>query len=152
VQVTKQYLGYVNFATAAREVTYKDRLARKINQPGAAEGMSGNEVHRRQTYESVPIGYSIQSDGGGDANNSPIWYVQQGAWKKAAGKQRAIGTVDDVQNVNYGEIRYKGGRIRIIGALLPMPTKKFDNPFGVANYGLTYSGYQLLKNLLQWNS
>ena len=152
VGVTQQYLGYVNFATASREVTYKDPLARKINQPGAAEGMSGNEVHRRQTYESVPIGYSIQSAGGGDANNSPVWYVQAGAWNEAKGKERAVGTVDNVQNVNYGEIKYKGGRIRIIGALLPMPTDKFDNPFGVADYGLTYSGYQLLKNILQWTS
>jgi len=152
VKVTKQYLGYVNFATADREVTYKDPLARNIDQPGAAEGMSGNEVHRRQTYESVPIGYSIQSSGGGDANHSPIWYVEQGAWDKAKGRSRAVGTTDAVQNVSYGEIKYRGGRIRIIGALLPMPTKKFDNPFGVADYGLTYSGYQLLKNLLQWSS
>ena len=144
------YLGYVNFATAGREVTYRDPLARKINQPGAAEGMSGGEVHRRQTYEAVPIGYSIQDASGNDANNSPVWYVPQSVWKKARGKQRAIATTGSTTNVSYGEIRYHGGRIRILGALLPMPTKKFDNPFGVANYAITYSGYQLLENMLQW--
>ena len=71
--------------------------------------------------------------------------------KKARGKQRAVGTTGATRHVSYGEIRYHGGRIRIIGALLPMPTKKFDHPFGVADYGLTYAGYQMLKNLLTWN-
>ncbi len=145
------YLGYVNFATAGREVTYKDPLARKIDQPGAAEGQSGGENRRRQTYEAVPIGYSIQSADGNDGNNSPVWFVDQKVWKQARGKQRAIGTTGSLQQVSYGEIRYHGGRIRILGALLPMPTDKFDNPFGVGDYAITYSGYQLLKNMLQWN-
>ena len=29
---------------------------------------------------------------------------------------------------------------------------KFDNPFGVADYGVTYAGYQMLKNMLSWSS
>ena len=37
-------------------------------------------------------------------------------------------------------------------ALLPMPTEKFDHPFGLAHYGLTYSGYQMLLNSLRWKS
>ena len=147
-----QYLGYVNFATARREVTYDHPLAKKINQPGAAEGQSGDEVHRRQTYESVPIGYSIQSPGGGDAETSPVWSIPQSAWTKAWGKQRAVGTTGDTSRVSYGEIAFKGGRIRIIGALLPMPTDKYDNPFGVADYGVTYAGYQMLKNVLTWTN
>jgi Zinc carboxypeptidase len=151
IDVQKYYLGYVNFATAGREATYGDPLAKKINQPGAAEGMSGDEIHRRQTYESVPIGYAIQNAQGGDASNSPVWAVKQSVWKKARGKQRATGTTGDTTRVSYGEIRYHGGRIRIIGALLPMPTDKFDNPFGVGDYGVTYAGYQMLKNLLNWN-
>ena len=146
------YAGYINFATAGREITYNDPLAKRINQPGAAEGMAGDEVHRRQTYEPVPIGYSIQNADGGDAFNSPIWYIEQPVFKQARGKQRAIGTSGDTNQVSYGEIRYHGGRIRFIGALLPMPTDKFDHPFGIADYGLTYSGYQLLRNMLTWNS
>lgn len=149
VGVSGYYLGYVNFATADREVTYKDPLARNINQRGAAEGRQGREIHRRQTYEAVPIGYSIQSPGGGDAGNSPIWFVDQSAWAKAKGKPRAVGTSASLSQVTYGEIEYKGGTIRIIGALLPMPTDKFDHTFGVGSYGLTYSGYQLLNNMLQ---
>jgi hypothetical protein len=155
------YLGYINFATAGRAVTYKDPLAKKINQPGAAEGgapgpgdappQAGDEIHRRQTYEAVPIGYAIQTADGGDAFNSPVWSIQQPVFKKAKGKQRAIGTTGDQSLVSYGEIRYRGGRIRFIGALLPMPTDKFDNPFGVADYGVTYAGYQMLKNMLLWD-
>ncbi|MEA2517470.1 MAG: hypothetical protein QOG16_1308 [Actinomycetota bacterium] len=166
IGVKEYYAGYVNFSTAGREVTYKDPLAKKINQPGAAEGMSCNvydqnpcdptaddaEVHRRQTYEPVPLGYSIQTPSNDDLFSSPVWYVEQGVWKKAKGKQRAIGTTGDRTQVSYGEIRYHGGRIRFIGALLPSPTEKYDHPFGLADYGLTYGGYQMLKNMLFWSN
>jgi hypothetical protein len=40
--------------------------------------------------------------------------------------------------------------VRVIGALLPMPTEQYYHPFGLANYALTYTGYQVLKNALQW--
>ncbi|HWC13906.1 MAG TPA: M14 family zinc carboxypeptidase [Actinomycetota bacterium] len=146
------YLGYVNFATRRKDVTYSHPLARKIDQPGAAEGQSGGEVHRRQTYEAVPIGYSIQNPNGGRADTSPVWSIPQKVWGKAWGKQVAVGTTGDRTKVTYGEIAFKGGRIRIIGAVLPMPTDAYDNPFGVADYGVTYAGYQMLKNLLTWRS
>ena len=162
VSKADHYLGYVNFATSRRDVTYKDPLAKKINQPGAAEGgapgagdpppSASAEIHRRQTYEAVPIGYAIQNANGGDAYTSPVWAIQQAVFKKALGKQRAVGTTGDKSLVSYGEIRYKGGRIRFIGAILPMPTDKYDNPFGVADYGVTYAGYQMLKNMLSWES
>lgn len=155
------YLGYVNFATSRKEVTYEDPLAKKINQPGAAEGgapaagdpppSADDEIHRRQTYEAVPIGYSIQNASGGDANTSPVWTIPQQRWSKAWGKQRAVGTTGSKDQVSYGEIKFKGGVIRILGAVLPMPTDKYDNPFGVADYGVTYAGYQMLKNMLIWN-
>ncbi|HJR46140.1 MAG TPA: M14 family zinc carboxypeptidase [Actinomycetota bacterium] len=150
-EVGKAYAGYVNFASAKKEVTYDDPLARKINQPGAAEGQSGDEVHRRQTYEPVPLGIAIQTADGGDANNSPIWTVTGAGWKKAKGKQRTVGTSGGTAKISYGEIKFFGGRIRILGALLPMPTDKFDHPFGLADYGLTYSGYQMLQNALTWS-
>jgi hypothetical protein len=152
VGVTKKYAGYINFATAKKAVTYKDPLARKVNQGGAAEGTSGNEVHRHQTYEPVPIGYSIQNAQGNDAFTSPIWYVTAPSYKKAKGRERAVGTTGATNNVSLGEIRYRGGRIRFIGALLPMPTAKFDHPFGLRNYALTYTGYQLLRNALTWKT
>ena len=154
------YAGYVNFASQKRESTYKDKLAHNVNQPGAAEGgapsnddpQPGGEIHRHQTYEPVPIGFSIQTPGGGDSNNSPYWYVSAAAWKKAKGTQHVTGTTQQTTNVSLGETKFHGGRIRIIGALLPMPTEKFDHPFGLADYSLTYTGYQLLKNALAWKS
>jgi hypothetical protein len=149
--VNKQdfYAGYINFATAAKEVTYDDPLSKKINLPGAAEGQGGDEVHRRQTYEPVPLGIAIQSADGGDSNNSPIWAVSSAAWDKIK-KSRAVGTSGGTDRVSYGEIKLKKGRIRIIGALLPNPTEKFDHPFGLGNYALTYAGYQVLNNSLSW--
>lgn len=151
--VAAHYAGYANFATRRREVTYKDPLARKINQPGAAEGGAGgggSEVHRHQTYEPVPLGMAIQNAGGGDANNSPVWHVTAEGWRKLKGKVRAVATTGDTGKITFGQTQYRGGRVRIIGALLPMPTKKFDHPFGLADYGLTYSGYQMLQNALTW--
>jgi len=144
------YAGYINFATRSREVTYKDPLARKINLRGAAEGQGGDEVHRRQTYEPVPLGIAIQTPDGGRADNSPIWTVSTDAWKKIKAYHRAVGTSGGTDRVSYGEIRLGKGRIRVIGALLPNPTKKFDHPFGLANYALTYAGYQVLNNSLSW--
>lgn len=150
VDVRRAYAGYVNFAVQGDGSTYDDPLARRINQPGAAEGQSGDEVRRRQTYEPVPLGYAIQTPDGGDAFESPIWFVRAQALAGAKGKARAVGTSGSLDNVAYGEIAYKGGRIRFIGALLPMPTDDFDHPFGLASYALTYSGYQILQNALTW--
>ena len=149
--VTSQdfYAGYINFATAEKEVTYDDPLAKKINLPGAAEGQGGNEVHRRQTYEPVPLGIAIQDAQGDDANNSPIWAVSANAWGKIK-KARAVGTSGGTDRVSYGEIKLGKGRVRIIGALLPNPTERFDHPFGLASYSLTYAGYQVLNNSLTW--
>lgn len=144
------YAGYVNFATAKKDSTYADPLAKKINQPGAAEGQSGDEVRRRQTYEPVPLGFAIQTPDDNDAYNSPVWWISQSDYSKARGRQRIVATTGDFTKVSYGEIKYRGGRIRFIGALLPMPSDKFDHPFGLASYALTYSGYQMLHNVLSY--
>ena len=160
------YAGFVNFQTPRRANTYEDRLARKVNQPGAAEGrgcqvkQSGitrgeacdpetDQLHRRQTYEPVPLGYSL-NDGG---DNSPIWFVRHAAWTKSLGKkQRAVASAVARDEIAYGEVKWRGGRVRIHGALLPDPTKEFDHTFGLSDYALTWAGYQLLQNLLTWDS
>ncbi|MPZ69191.1 MAG: hypothetical protein GEU71_06630 [Actinobacteria bacterium] len=147
----KHYAGYVNFATEAAESTYDDPLAFKINAPGAAEGQEGSEVRRRQTYEPVPLGMAIQTPDGADAFNAPTWTIPAEAFDAAKGSSRQVGTTGDFTKVSFGEIGYQGGTIRIIGALLPMPTDEFDHPFGLASYALTYSGYQILKNVLTLN-
>ena len=162
VQKVGVYAGYVNFATLQRPVTYEDPLARKINQRGAAEGRScaakqsgitraeacteTDILHRRQTYEPVPLGYSL------DEGGAPVWYVLQEAYKKAWGKQRAVATGQAQDEITVGEIGFKGGRIRFVGALLPDPTKKYYHPYGLSDYALTWAGYQLLQNLVRWKS
>jgi Zinc carboxypeptidase len=161
VRMRKFYAGYVNFATQSDDETYDDPLARDIDQPGAAEGQTcgltdpdpctdDDEVHRHQTYEPVPLGFAIQKPDGSDAFKSPVWFVTAGQWDDAQGEQRAVGTTGSKSNVSYGEIELGGGRIRIIGAALPMPSDDFDHPFGLANYALTYSGFQVLENALTW--
>jgi hypothetical protein len=164
VQRTGVYAGYVNFATTDKDVTYDDPLARRLNQKGAAEGRSctakqsgivraeacgpDDEIHRRQTYEPVPLGYSL-NDGG---DNSPVWYVRQEAWENIKGKGRAVATSTQQDRVSLGEIKLKGGTVRFIGALLPDPTTNFYHPYGLSDYALTWAGYQLLNNLLTWQS
>ena len=43
----------------------------------------------------------------------------------------------------------RGGRIRIVGGALPMPTEKNDHRFGLRNYALTYSGLFLMENAIE---
>ncbi|MDQ3941254.1 MAG: hypothetical protein M3238_07890, partial [Actinomycetota bacterium] len=153
------YAGYANFATPAKEQTYKMPLARKINQPGAAEGgqeeddaLEGEEVHRHQTYEPVPLGIAIQTPDGDDAYNSPVWHVNWNDLRKLKKHRRKlVASTGGLEQISFGEIRLGRGRIRFIGGVLPMPTKAFDHPFGLASYALTYSGYQMLQNALTWD-
>jgi CARDB protein len=52
--------------------------------------------------------------------------------------------------VTLGELALGRGVVRVIGAVLPIPTEHYYHPFGLANYAVTYSGYQVLQNALQW--
>jgi hypothetical protein len=40
--------------------------------------------------------------------------------------------------------------VRIIGALLPMPSDDYYHPFGLASHAVTNSRYQILDNALTW--
>lgn len=135
------YAGYVGFTRDGVTDTYSDPLAANVNQPGAAEG----DNHRHQTYEPVPLGFAIQDESGADYNASPIWAVDQTEWERIGGRTAGITTADQV---TLGELKLGLGTIRIVGALLPMPSQEYYHPFGLANYALTYTGYQLLKNAL----
>ena len=160
ISSTVEYAGYINFETAAEEDggTYESEtgLADNVNQPGSAEGgqaetdeLDETENHRHQTYEPVPLGIAIENASGGDFPNSPVWYVQAAAVEQAGGE--VVGTTSAFTNASLGQIEYKGGLIRWVGAVLPDPSDKFDHPYGLNNYALTYSGYQVLKNALTYN-
>ena len=120
------------------------RSRTNVNQPGAAEGPG----FRHQTYEPVPIGYAISPpDDDAQLSSSPVWAVDQIEWERLGGRTAGTTTADEV---TLGELALGKGVVRVIGALLPMPTEQYYHPFGLANYAVTYSGYQVLQNALQW--
>ncbi|MGH2711204.1 MAG: M14 family zinc carboxypeptidase [Actinomycetota bacterium] len=138
-----QYAGYIGFtADGGTTDTYSDPLAKDLNQPGAAEGPG----HRHQTYEPVPIGFPIQDAAGADYNGSFVTTVKQDEWETAGG--RTAGTTTSEQ-VSLGELPHGKGQVRVIGALIPMPFEGAYHPFGLADYAVTYSGYQVFNNALQ---
>jgi hypothetical protein len=98
-----------------------------------------------QTFDTVPIGYAF----GGSNNSAPNWEVDQAAWEAAGGF--TAGTHSSGFTL-HGEVPVGDGRIGILGALLPDPTEEFYHPFGLQNYAVTYTGYTLLQNHLQWDN
>jgi hypothetical protein len=139
------YAGYVEFSrNKGASSTYDDPLAANVDQPGAAEG----DNHRHQITEPVPLGYSIHDAGGGDVGSMPQWGVDRAAWDEAGG--RTVGVVG-AEDVTLGEVRVGKGRVRIAGSMLPTPTEKYDHPYGLESYGVTYSGYEVFRNLLDWD-
>jgi hypothetical protein len=142
VRAAVVYAPYIEFNDGTTP-TYGDPLAANIDQPGAAEGPS----NRHQTVEPVPLGYAIQDGNGDDAATSFTWNVQRPAWTAAGG--RVVGMV--AGGVALGELVVGSGRIRFAGALLPDPEERYDHPFGLCNYALTYTGWQLLENLVNWH-
>jgi hypothetical protein len=138
------YAGYIGFTRDGRTGTYSDPLAENVNQPGAAEGPG----FRHQTYEPVPIGYAISPpDQDAQLSSSPVWSVDQTEWERLGGRTAGTTSADQV---TLGELAAGKGVIRLVGALLPMPTEQYYHPFGLANYAVTYSGYQVLQNALRW--
>ena len=133
---------YAAFTTDGDDDTYDDPLAKNVDQPGAAEGGG----HRHQTQEPVPLGYAIQDADGANMGHSFSWAVGSKAWTDAGG--RAVGMVGG--GVTLGEIERGAGRIRFVGGLLPDPEERYDHPFGLSSYALTYTGWQLFENLVQW--
>lgn len=136
------YAPYVAFTSDGANETYGDPLAKDVNQPGAAEGTG----HRHQTVEPVPLGYAIQDADGGNKAHSFAWAVSLDAWAKANG--RVVGLVGG--GVTLGEIQRGAGRIRFVGGLLPDPDERYDHPYGLTSYALTYTGWQLFENAVQW--
>ena len=94
-----------------------------------------------QTYDVIPIGYP---DGGGQA---PNWRVAQAKWDADGGF--TAGTNQASQTI-YGEKPLGAGRVSFLGALLPQPTEDHFHPYGLQNYAVTYTGYTLLENMLDY--
>lgn len=162
------YAGWMDFhdGDQGQGATYdRHHLAEGVNKEGTAEGtasVGGHEFnHRHQTYEPVPIGYYVSPSGSSNAEcdtdrcDSPNWIVSQGAWEAAGGNTAARTLVRMTKDrgpsklgVSLGELPVGKGQIRIAGALLPQPTEQNLHPYGLRSYALTYTGYQLIENLL----
>jgi hypothetical protein len=137
------YAGHVEFERLFEgqlEVTYEDPLALNVDQPGAAEGAN----HRHQVTEPVPLGYGLP-DQDTEATPQSQWTIAAEAFEAAGG--RVVGRVGQ-SGVTYGEIALGDGQIRVLGSLLPRPTLANDHRFGVGDYALTYTGYELARNML----
>jgi hypothetical protein len=105
----------------------------------------------KQTYEPTPLGYET----GGNA--APNWFVGPAAFAALGGSVAGLecGTpqLSDPcagNGVALGTIPVGEGRIHLIGALLPDPTEEFYHPYGLDDYATTYSGNQILRNMLGW--
>ena len=93
-----------------------------------------------QTYDVIPIGYPD------NAGQAPNWRVASSKWNTAGGV--TAGTNDG--QTAYGERPLGKGKVRLLGALLPQPTEDHFHPFGLQNYAVTYTGYTVLQNMLDY--
>jgi hypothetical protein len=107
----------------------------------------------KQTYEPTPLGFEV------GANAAPNWQVSPEAFGKLGGDQWGIecGTTNigdpcAGNGVSLGNVKLGAGRIQFIGALLPDPTEEFYHPYGLDDYATTYSGNQILRNMLGWDN
>ncbi|MGH2653047.1 MAG: M14 family zinc carboxypeptidase [Actinomycetota bacterium] len=162
------YAGWMDFDDGGGPTYDRHHLAHDVNKEGAAEGAAtiGGQAfdNRHQTYEPVPLGYYVGPGGAGnqscnsDRCDSPNWIVDQGAWEGAGGTTAARTLVRESTapntptqtGVSLGEIPLGDGMIRIAGAVLPDPTEENFHPYGLFSYALTYTGYQVFENLIDY--
>ena len=141
-----RYVGSVEFADRDHEL---------------ARGLRGVA---RQTYDSVPIGFAFPPAA---PESCPTWSVSTAAWQAAGGEvvghlttqseqpSAFVGTptgTADPTRTTYGQARYGDGVVRFLGAVLPQPTEEFLHPYGLQNYAVTYTGYTLIQNMLDWDA
>ncbi|MGH2837271.1 MAG: M14 family zinc carboxypeptidase [Thermoleophilaceae bacterium] len=137
--------------TCETKETLDDPLSQNVDQFAARF----NTGMRRQTFESTPLGFAIQSPDGGDASFARQFDIKQPDWVAASGRPVG-GSADsgarDAQAVpgrtTLGELSMGQGKIRILGALLPQPSDEYDHPLGLEPYAVTYTGYILFCNLV----
>ncbi|MCA1810656.1 MAG: hypothetical protein LC623_01430 [Halobacteriales archaeon] len=125
------------------------QYAGAINMDRSHELTKGVRGVARQTYEPVPLGFSIQS------NSAPTWYVDAAKLQAVGGDVAGYGVQGqaggpETSKVTLGQLKLGKGAIRFIGALLPDPTEEFYHPYGLDDYASTYSGNQILRNMLGW--
>jgi hypothetical protein len=85
------------------------------------------------------VGFSL------DAGAPPWWAVDPAAFEAAGGEAAAL---DQRGTVMLGDLALGEGRVVVIGGLLPQPSEEHFHPYGLADYSVTSTGYQVLLNAL----
>lgn len=109
--------------------------------------VQGTRGLARETYEPVPLGFPI------DALSSPNWFVDAASFEGeivgVAGEGQGASPNADL--VNFGTAKLGSGTVSFLGALLPDPVAGEAVFYGVDSYATTYTGNQLLRNMLGWD-
>jgi hypothetical protein len=156
-----EYGGWISFTDTGNNATFgKSPLTNGLDRAGAASGSGAGLEMRRQTYDPGAVGYPISANSGANCLSSnschaPQTIVNVDAWKKAGGTidgRAAVKPTPDAGaepiGVAYGEVPLGRGRIRIAGGLLPTPTEAYTHQFGLEGFALSWTGWQVLVNLL----
>jgi hypothetical protein len=155
-----EYGGWISFTDTQDRPTWSAPLAAGLNRAGASNGSGSGLELRRQTYDPGAVGYPISANAGANCGfdgpcKAPQVLVATDAWTKAGGSIVGRATVvpnsnegNDPIGVAYGELKLGAGRIRIAGGLLPTPTQAYFHPYGLDGFGLSWTGWHVLVNLL----
>jgi hypothetical protein len=156
-----EYGGWISFTDDKGNSTFgKSPLTAGLDRAGASNGSGAGLERRRQTYDPGAVGYPIAASPGpdctfGDSCHAPQEMVNVDAWRKAggtvAGETAGVvkrDTGNEPVGVGYGEVPLGRGHIRIAGGLLPTPTEAYNHPYGLEGYALSWTGWQVLVNLL----
>jgi murein tripeptide amidase MpaA len=120
------------------DVPHMDAGSRDLTHPLLA-GLDRRELFAEQLYEPVPLGFSL------DAGAPPWWAVDPAAFEAAGGR---VAARDQRGTVMLGDLPVGEGRVVVIGGLLPQPSEDHFHPYGLADYSVTSTGYQVLLNAL----
>ncbi len=146
VSSSNQYMGGVGITDLTLPVFYEYQ----DNSDDANRNVRGGV---KQTYEPTPLGFET------GANAAPNWGIDPSALSglKGVAYATACGTTQisdrcEGDDVALGKVPLGSGQIQFIGALLPDPTEEFYHPYGLDPYATTYSGNQMLRNMLYWGN
>jgi hypothetical protein len=106
----------------------------------------------KQTYEPTPLGF-------GTSREATLWGVAPAAFNVIQGSSVAgfvcggpnLGQDCDARNIGLGKVEIGAGEIQFFGAILPDPSEEFYHPYGLDHYATTYSGNQIVRNMLGWD-
>lgn len=144
VNMTTQYMGGIGITDLSQPIFHE------YQEAGGIQNVRGGV---KQMYEPTPLGFET------GANAAPNWFIDPAALEtlKGTAYATACGTTQisdrcTGDGIGLGKIPLGAGQIQFIGSLLPDPTEEFYHPYGLDPYATTYSGNQILRNMLYWGN